>query len=324
MDLAMRRPASRLQEAARVWRQRLRRQLVERDWRLLPVSIGRVLLRPFPDHVYLRLGFRLFHGYWPDYRNPASYNEKIHAYMLRCRDPLLRIPADKIATRQYVAERVGADLLVPLLGVWDRPEDVPLATLPRPCVLKPTAASGMILILRQGDSRSDSELRDTMRYWLRKDFSKLHREWCYQGLPRRLLAEQLLGDESGPLPADYKVYVFGGDVRYIQVDRGRFGRHTRNIYDKHWQPLPARWSLENHAPDPRPHCLQRMIDVALELARPFEFLRVDYYVVADRLYLGELTNYPGAGFERFIPAEYSLVMGAYWPRPGERSDARRR
>ena len=310
-ERAHRRP---LRGALRAWH----RRLFERDWRQVPASIARLLLRPFPDRVYLRLGYRAFFGVWPDYRSPRSFNEHIHVYMLSCRNPMLRIPADKAQSREYIARTVGAHLLVPLLGVWDCADDVPLDTLPRPYVLKPTAASGLVHFVREHDTTDPDELRAIMRRWIRRDYSLLHREWCYQGLPRRLMAETLLQGEGGALPADYKAYVIGGKVRFLQVDRGRFNHHTRNVYDADWQPLPARWSLHKHTDDPRPACLAQMIDVAERLARPFDFLRIDYYIVDGRLYVGELTNYPGAGFERFIPAEYSLHIGAFWP-PEEKS-----
>lgn len=294
--------------AVKAWR----RRWSERDWRQAPVSLARKLLQPFPDSVYLRLGYRAFFGVWPDYSNPRSFNEHIHVYMLRCRDPMLRVTADKVQSREYIAGRVGAHLLVPLLGVWDSADDVPLATLPRPFVLKPTAASGLVHFVREHESIDEHELRAIMRHWIRRDYSHLHREWCYRGLRRRLMAETLL-QSDGSVPADYKAYVIGGKVRFLQVDRGRFAHHTRNVYDAQWQPLPARWSLEKHAVDPRPDCLGQMVEIAEILARPFEFLRIDYYIVDGRLYVGELTNYPGAGFERFIPYEYSLEIGAFWP-----------
>jgi hypothetical protein len=120
--------------------------------------------------------------------------------------------------------------------------------------------------------------------------------------------------EPGGIPPDHKVYVIGGAVRFIQVDRGRFGRHTRNLYDTDWRRLPVRLTLDNHAPDPRPPELDRMIALALKLAAPFEFLRVDLYLCEGRLIVGELTSYPGAGFERFIPSDFALELGAHWTR----------
>jgi hypothetical protein len=284
-------------------------------WRKALVSLGRLLLRPMPDRVYLALGHLCYFGSWPNYANPRTFNEHIHEYMLRCRDPLLRVVADKVLCREYIKARVGPSYLVPMLGVWDSAEAVPLEELPRPCVLKPTSASGLVLLLKAADKRPPDELRRVLRGWLRRDYSLLHREWCYSGLPRRIIAETMLVEEAtSAVPADYKAYVIGGAVRFFQVDRDRFAHHTRNIYAPNWATLPARWTLQKHASDPLPPQLSEMVRVAEELARPFEFLRVDFYVVGGKLYIGELTNYPGAGFEKFIPGAYANVIGAYWSR----------
>ena len=290
-------------------------RLAHRDWRQAPISVARRLLDPLPDRVYLTLGHLAYFHRWPNFHEPRTINEHIQEYMLRCRDPLLRLVADKLQCREYVAANAGPEFLVPLLGVWDDHAKVPIETLARPCVLKPTAASGAVLFLRAGEAVDLREARRTMRRWLKRDYSRLHREWCYAGLPRRVMAETMLLDESGETaPLDYKAYVIGGAVRYIQVDRGRFTHHTRNMYYPDWSLMPVRWSLETHPADPAPPRLAEMVAVAEHLARPFEFMRVDFYAIGDRIYVGELTNYPGAGFEKFIPGEYAYVVGALWKR----------
>lgn len=283
--------------------------------RRVDLAIGRRLGRMLSDRQYLALGHLFYFGHWPDYDRPRSLNEHIQAYMLRCRSPLLHIAADKLATREHVARVLGESYLVPLLGAWDDADAVPLKTLPRPCVIKTTVGSGQVWFLRPGVYTDLCQLRLELRRWLGTDFSRLSREWCYRGLPNRVIAEQMLTGEDGQLPADYKFYVIGGAVRFIQVDRGRFGRHTRNLYDADWQLLPARLTLENHAPDPRPPRLDDMLALSLKLAEPFEFLRVDCYVQGERIYVGELTNYPGAGFERFIPHSFALELGRHWRIP---------
>lgn len=277
-------------------------------------------MQPLPDRAYLTLGHLCYFGAWPDYANPRTFNEHIQEYMLRCRDPLLRVAADKVLCREYIASRAGASYLVPMLGVWDSAEAVPLEDLPRPCVLKPSAASGLVLFLRPGDPRSPADVRRILRGWLRRDYSRLHREWAYRGLPRRIIAETMLHDHSGEnVPIDYKAYVIGGRVRFFHLDRGRFTNHTRNLYTRDWDLMPARWSLPNHAADPAPAALAEMVALAERLARPFEFLRVDFYQFDGRLHVGELTNYPGAGFEKFVPHAYADAMGALWKRPGDPS-----
>jgi TupA-like ATPgrasp len=276
------------------------------------LKLGRIAGWLLPDRQYLAIGHLIYFRRWPDFDAPRNFNEHIQAYMLRCRDPVLRIAADKYAIRQFVTEQVGEQYLVPCLGVWDDADQVPLNALPMPYVLKATAGSGMVMFISSARDLDIPYLRATMRKWLKYDYSRLHREWCYKGIRQQIIAEAKLSDETGGIPADYKVYVIGGGVRFIQIDRGRFDTHTRNLYSTDWELLPARLTLQNHAPDERPACLEEMIVVALKLSQPFEFLRVDFYVIGLQLYVGELTNYPGAGFEKFFPASFSTQLGAYW------------
>lgn len=285
--------------------------------------LARLVGRVLPDHWYLAVGHRIYFGNWPNYREPRTFNEHIHEYMLRCREPMLKVAADKCATRRHVAEYVGPQYLVPSYGTWARAEDVPVETLPRPCVLKPTAASGVVLFLHEGETVDPERARARMRHWLRRDYSRMHREWSYSGLSRGIIAERMLIDESGGIPPDYKVYVIGGKVRFIQVDRGRFAHHTRNLYSTAWELLPVRLTIANHVADPRPPRLEEMIRIAEQLAAPFEFLRVDCYVIGEALYVGELTNTPGAGFEKFIPARFADEFGSYWIKQSNQREAQR-
>lgn len=273
---------------------------------------ARLLGRMLPDRLYLAIGHRLYFGIWPDYDQPRTLNEHIHEYMLRCRSPILKIAADKGATRRYVEQQVGSRYLIPFHGMWAHAEDVPIENLPRPAVLKPTVGSGSVVFLRENEHSSSQRIRARMRRWLRRDYSRMHREWSYTGLPCNIIAERMLLEKDGGVPPDYKAYVIGGKVRFVQVDRGRFGRHTRNLYSPDWTLLPVRLTIQNHGPDERPKRLDELIAISEALAAPFEFLRVDCYLVNGELYVGELTNTPGAGFEKFIPASFAEEFGSYW------------
>lgn len=280
----------------------------------LPIGLARLLARPLSDRWYLTLAHRLYYGCWPDYRRPRTLQEHVQAYLLRCRDPLLTMSADKLASRDFIAGRIGEHYLVPMIGVWSYAHAVPLDQLPRPCVLKPTHASGVIEVLRPGVALDEDRLRAQFRRWLTLDYSRLNREWYYRAIPRRIIAEHMLHDAAGDPPGDYKAYVIGGAVRYFEVNRGRFKHETRNLYRPHdWTLLPVVDDhLDHHAADPKPARLDEMIRIAEALAEPFEFLRVDFYVLDDRLYVGELTNTPGAGFWRFQPADFGRQLARYW------------
>jgi hypothetical protein len=284
------------------------RLLKARPWVTAARSVGSLL----SDRMYLAFGHLMYFGRWPDYDHPHTFNEHIHVYMLRCRDPILRIAADKAVTRDYITQVVGGQYVCPCIGIWQSADEIPLESFKQPVVIKATVGSGMVLFFDPQEKMDYPRIRARLRKWLNYDYSRFHREWAYSDQPHRLIVEPMLTDERGNVPADYKAYVIGGKIRFIQVDRDRFGNHTRNLYSRDWNLLDARLTLQNHAVDLRPARLDELVSVAERLAQGFEFLRVDFYVSANWLYVGELTNYPGAGFERFIPASYSIELGKYW------------
>ncbi|MCW5659634.1 MAG: hypothetical protein KIT60_18190 [Burkholderiaceae bacterium] len=278
-----------------------------------PVSLLRALGRPLPDGLYMRLAHWMYYRQWPDFAHPRTLQEHIRAYVLRTRDPALVMLADKIAVRDYVTRTLGSDAHnVPLIGCWSHEDEVPLATLPYPLVLKPSHLSGRVLLLACHRSSDERRLRARLRSWLAFDHSRINREWFYAHVPARVLAEPLLRDPSGAVPPDIKAYVIGGRVRYFQVDSGRFTRPTRNLYGPDWSLLPARTSLPRHPADPAPEALPTLLEFAERLAAPFEFLRVDFYALHDRVLVGELTSSPGAGFGRFYPPSFSEALAAHW------------
>ena len=44
-------------------------------------------------------------------------------------------------------------------------------------------------------------------------------------------------------------------------------------------------------------------------------MRVDFYVVADRPLFGEITIFPGGGFEPFLPLSFDEEVGSWIPLP---------
>jgi len=280
-----------------------------RDWTEIAV---RALLRPFGDALYLRVAHRRYFGRWPDLARPRTLHEHIHSYLVRARDPRLVVLADKVRVRDYIAQQVGDGYTVPMLGQWARAADVPLETLPFPVVLKPSHASGRVLMLHAAAQVQPRAHRLLLNKWLAHDYSRVNREWFYHHVPHRIVAEPMLFDVDGDVPADCKAYVIGGRVRYFQVERGRFIRPTRNLYSPQWQLLPVRGGCPRHAPQPPPPELPRMIELAQRLAEPFEFLRVDFLLTRDGPRISELTSSPGAGFGRFYPDSFGVEVGRWW------------
>lgn len=260
-----------------------------------------------------RLELRDRLGYWPHIKNPRSFNEHLAHLRLRSHNPLLAALADKWAMRDYVGDRVGKHHLVPAIGVFEHAADIRWDALPNAFVVKPTHASGRVLIVRDKHALDWAAARAQAESWLRKGFGASTHEYWYTEVPPRLVVEHLLAGPDGQHPNDYKVFMFHGVPRMVQVDVGRFTRHERTLLDCTWQRLPFGYKFPAGPDVPRPASLDDMLECARRLAAGFEFMRVDFYDGPGGVPLvGELTFAPDAGRAPFHPVEYDFEVGRWW------------
>jgi hypothetical protein len=265
------------------------------------------------DFWYTVRRYKRRYGRYPNLLRPCTHSEYINRSKLFRRYPLLTVLADKYAVRDYVRDRVGQCCLTQLYLVTDEPAEIDLESLPDSFVVKATHGSGWNIIVTDKSLVSQQEIRRQCSEWLRLNYYAVSREWCYRNIKPRILIEELLGDENGKIPCDYKVHCYNGVPKFIQVDFDRFEHHTRALFDTAWNRLPVSCTYDDHDEDvPAPATLDRIIDVAGKLAHGLDFVRVDLYGIRDRVYFGEMTLYPGAGFVIFEPDEYDLRLGSYW------------
>lgn len=274
------------------------------------------------DERRIRRKYRAALGREPDLENPATYTEKVLWLNLHHRDPRLVVCCDKWAVRDRVAERVGPEFLVPLLGVYEDPADIDLEALPGSFVIKATHGSGWNLIVADRETIDWSEARRSLRDWLTRNYYAHKREWQYRDVRPRLIIEEYLG-EGGEVPSQYQFFCFRrGDMlrMLVQVDFDEHTDHRRDYYDLDWNRMPFASRVPNaRQPAPRPEKLEEMVEVARRLAEDFPFVRVDLYLIEDRIYFGELTFTSGGGMSSFDPPEWDRKLGDWIGLPGEDS-----
>jgi hypothetical protein len=263
------------------------------------------------DRLFLKLRYRKELGVWPDLEHPRTFNEKVTWRILNDRSPLLTQVTDKAAVRRFVSSRVGERYLTRLYALVDRTADLDWDSLPAAFVMKATHGCEWTRIVRSKDALDRRQLLATADSWLRSNYYRVGREWAYKDIPPRILVEELLSEE-GQLPKDYKFFCFHGEPRVIQVDFDRFIHHRQTMYFPNWRRVPADGQFPPGPNIPPPERLPEMLQVAAALARPFDFIRVDMYFVEGRVYVGELTCYPGNGTVRFHPASFDAELGSYW------------
>ena len=250
---------------------------------------------------------------------PETLNEKLQWLKLRDRKPEYTVFGDKYAVRDYIARHFGPELLVPLLYVTTSWRDIRKENIPdQPCILKASHDSGHNLIIRDRETVDYRRLRENCRCWLQSNYYHVWREWHYKDIkPRRIIVEQLLLTREGKIPNDYKLHFIDGKFQFIYVSYDRQGVNDRCIYDRNWNRLPFVWvpgqSFRpgmNTADVPQPATFQEMLRIGTEVARSLHYVRVDFYDVDGKLYMGEITLSHGSGFDSFFPPEYDRIYGA--------------
>ena len=242
---------------------------------------------------------------------PRTMTEKIHWLKLYDSTPLKGRLADKFLVREWVAETVGEEYLVPLLGVWDSPNEIDFASLPGSFVLKATHGSGWNILVPDKSALDEAWARRRLNEWLglrqaMKGGFELHYEYCEP----RIVCEPFLRDGTGGL-RDYKFMVFDGVVQFIfTVDR-RAGRAMRGTYLPDWTRAPFEYTCEAvRAPDvPAPSGLETMLLLASRLGKGFACARIDFYEVRGRVYFGEITFTDADGLSDFAPPRYDHIFG---------------
>lgn len=269
-----------------------------------------------PDGGFLRTKYRLVFGRPLSVSGAFTFTEKIQWQKLHDRNPLYHTLVDKAAVKPYVAERIGAEHVVPTLGVWERPEQIDWEALPAQFVLKCTHDSGSTIICTDKASFDRQAACDKLAAALACDYWKRDREWAYKDVPRRIIAEEYLGAGL----ADYKIFCFGGKPGFLFVatDRDNPDEETKfDFFDTSWQHLDIRNGHPNAATPPaKPAHFEQMLALAEALAGKFPQVRIDFYETPDgRVLFGEYTFYHWSGFVPFDPELADTQLGQYFKIP---------
>ncbi|MBR6124213.1 glycosyl transferase [Candidatus Saccharibacteria bacterium] len=265
-----------------------------------------------PDKWYLSLMFRSKMGYWMNWKKPKTFNEKLQWLKIHDRNPLYTQLVDKYEVRKYITEKIGSKYLIPILGVWDNVDNIDFNHLPNQFVLKCTHDSGSVIICKDKTNFDFNSAKKKLGSHLSANYYYPFREWPYKKVKPRIIAEKYIAEINHSDLKDYKFQIFNGTFRNCFVCSNRFspkGLHV-TFYDEHWNQLPfTKHYPKEDSHQQKPKFFEKMIKLSEILAKNKPFVRVDFYETNDKLFVGELTFYPGAGFERFSPNIWDLRMG---------------
>ena len=230
---------------------------------------SRNMLNWMSDEAFLKRKFKLRMGYELDLDNPKTFNEKLQWLKLYDRNPLYTKLVDKYEVRKYIAEKIGEEHLIPLVGgPWNSPEEIDFDLLPDQFVLKCTHDSGGVIICKDKSKLDIPAVKAKLCKHLKRNYYWTNREWPYKDVPPRIIAEKYMEDETGEL-RDFKVFCFNGTPELVEVDYERFTDHQRNIYSTDWKLAEFSSLYRSNAEIDilKPQNLEEMLTIAANIHR---------------------------------------------------------
>ena len=247
--------------------------------------------------------------------NPQEFNEKLQWLKLNKyqNDPLVIQCADKVRVREYIEQCGCEELLIDCLGVYDDVESIPWEKLPEKFVLKCNHGAGYNIVCTDKNQLDIEEAKKQLKAWLKDDYSLTYAEMHYHKIKRKIICEKYIQPENGVLPDDYKVYCFHGEAYCIMLCKEREQEICKYyFFDKDWnfQPWDRSTCEEKNVSIEPPKQLGKMLAYAEKLAKDFPFVRIDLYVMDDKVYFGEMTFTPCGCLDRDLMPEGNKVLSS--------------
>ena len=268
----------------------------------------------FPDRMFLRLKFLLRMGKILHLSNPKTYNEKIQWLKLYGRTSIDKVMADKYLVKKNITDAIGEEFVIPLLGVWDTPEQIDFDSLPDRFVLKCNHNSGKGMCICRNKSVLDFErVREELRIGLDSDYYLISREKAYKDIPRKIIAEEYMEDRITNDLRDYKFFCFNGEPKILFIATGReLGEHEVrfDFFDMDYNHLDITNGHPNSIPYPqKPVTFEKMKELASVLSAGHPHIRVDFYEVDGKVFFGEFTFSHWGGMTPFEPSKWDRILG---------------
>jgi hypothetical protein len=266
-------------------------------------------------HPRLIFRFRRRMGHFPNVAAPRTYNEKMLWRKLFDHNPVFITFCDKLQTKEYL-RRCCPELSLPRT-LWEGldPREVPFHKLALPIVIKPNSRSGSSLTVRDG-VMGISELAQIHQRWSRDQYGRRDLEWGYALADQKLFAEEWLELGGDDLPTDIKFHVCSGRIVHVWAVDYASGRsvtldpqgRTLNApaiqFASPSQVLPVSAALED--------AVRRAGAFAERIGRNIDYARVDFLLSGGRIFGGEITVYPAAGYDRWTDPAISRSLAAAW------------
>jgi len=291
-------------------------KLLKNDRDAIPATIFAHFARSkvshiLPDKMYLKIQYYMNIGKKLNIKDPETFNEKLQWLKLYNRNPLFTEMVDKYAVRSFISEKIGEKHLIPLIGAWDRADEIDFDTLPQQFVLKCNHDSGSVVICKNKDALDVDAVVKKLNKKLSRDMFYWSREWPYKNIKRKVICEEYMQDQSFDVLNVFKILNFNNGEQIIQVIQNDKTRdESIDYFDSQWTRLDMRQNFPNSkVPLKKPETLETMLALAKKLSEGFPFLRTDFYEINGQVYFSEFTFFSDAGMCKFTPSDWDMELG---------------
>lgn len=252
---------------------------------------------------------------WINWKNPKDLNEKINWLKFYSDTSMWTRCADKYRVREYVKECGCPEILVPLYGVWENAADIDLDKLPEKFVLKPNHGCGDVFVVKDKSEINFMEICNRLQKAINTKFGYELAEWHYLNISPCIICEKNIKSSTCADLIDYKIWCFDGVPYYVLTCSERdveAHKTTLNLFDLNWNRLDNYMTpkYRNDIIVPKPVHLDKMLNYAKMLSKPFPEVRVDFYEVDGMIYFGELTFTSRSGLMDYFTEDCLLEMGS--------------
>ena len=256
-----------------------------------------IFYKILPYKISISYVYKKATGKKMNWSDPKDLNEKINWLKLYSDTSQWPILADKYRMREYVRTKGLENILVPLLGKWDKVEDIDFEKLPNQFVIKTNHGSGDYIIVEDKLNININDIKKKIKHSLSTPYGLFQGEPHYLYIKPCVIAEPLLKQNSTISSSliDYKVFCFNGEPNCIFCFHNRDDNHYEfELHDLNWDNHPEKLVFNDHSRDgkgkiPKPNLLDDLLSYARCLSSGFPQMRVDFYIIENTIYVSELT-----------------------------------
>lgn len=288
------------------------------------IRLARKKIIPMSDKKFLDICFHYYMEKKINWKSPKTYNEKLQWLKIHDRKEIYTKLVDKYEMKEYISKSIGNEYVIPTIGIYDKFDDIDFEKLPEKFVLKCTHDSGGLVICKDKNNFDIKKAKKKINKCLKVNYYYGWREWPYKNVKPRIIIEPYIEDIKYHELRDYKFFCFNGNVKlmFVASNRQGIGDTYFDFFDSNYEHLNI---INGHPNAPtipdKPLNFKEMVRIAERLSKDFLHIRVDFYEVNGKIYVGELTFYHWSGMVPFVPNEWDEKIGNLLNLEGEKNES---